>query len=308
MFKKLISLKDKFIKRDFISYLYQDEKYLVLKNRVENGELIEVERSEFSEEELIKYIKDSLITNSLTYISTIVKSVNQGIVDSCSHKRYQELEIDVQDIKILCLKDFSLYLSLYDYDLEKKDNKKFSLDFLYSEYGLIHKFGLEENRLYLLIMKTHITIIITNKYPVYGNIHYFSSDEDDVENFDSVMDSIDDDILGEFDDDIADIDDLSEDIEEESEIVEDELEENDEQVVEHIKEENEIISFLQDNLKIYYNNYGDNFVEEIVILPQHSFSEHIDRTIENELIIPTTKQEIDILKLMNIVSKEELNV
>lgn len=305
-------IKKKLIKIDLISYYLKDEIYYVLKNRLKNDELIEIEKNEFSKDELANYIRESLAKNSFTYISTYVNSVNQGVVNSCSHNYYKEIGIDINNIKILCIKNqFSIFIGMYDFNNLKKDNEMFKFDYLYSPFVIIYNYKVENNSAYLLTFEDNVVLMITTDKPIYGNIHYFSDEEKEESTSSINLDELDDDIgiLDELDD----LDDLDESIEDTADLLDDdEVESEDDsslgESVNTLKDEIDTIEFLKSAFKDYYDNYASDFIEKIVILNNYNISDTLSKSIEKEFFIDTQLEEFNLLQHMNLLAKEDIDV
>lgn len=305
-------IKKKLIKIDLISYYLKDEIYYVLKNRLKNDELIEIEKNEFSKDELENYIRESLAKNSFTYISTYVNSVNQGVVNSCSHNYYKEIGIDINNIKILCIKNqFSIFIGMYDFNNLKKDNEMFKFDYLYSPFVIIYNYKVENNSAYLLTFEDNVVLMITTDKPIYGNIHYFSDEEKEESTSSINLDELDDDIgiLDELDD----LDDLDESIEDTADLLDDdEVESEDDsslgESVNTLKDEIDTIEFLKSAFKDYYDNYASDFIEKIVILNNYNISDTLSKSIEKEFFIDTQLEEFNLLQHMNLLAKEDIDV
>ena len=305
-------IKKKLIKIDLISYYLKDEIYYVLKNRLKNDELIEIEKNEFSKDELENYIRESLAKNSFTYISTYVNSVNQGVVNSCSHNYYKEIGIDINNIKILCIKNqFSIFIGMYDFNNLKKDNEMFKFDYLYSPFVIIYNYKVQNNSAYLLTFEDNVVLMITTDKPIYGNIHYFSDEEKEESTSSINLDELDDDIgiLDELDD----LDDLDESIEDTADLLDDdEVESEDDsslgESVNTLKDEIDTIEFLKSAFKDYYDNYASDFIEKIVILNNYNISDTLSKSIEKEFFIDTQLEEFNLLQHMNLLAKEDIDV
>jgi hypothetical protein len=305
MFEKL---KRKLTKIDLISYYKKDEKYFVLKNRLNNNELINKEINEFSKSEFKEYINLSFLDNSFTYVSTFIDSANQGIVDSCSHSHYKDLGIDIDSIKILCINNsFSIFIGLYDFNNLKKENEIFKYDYIYSPYAIISNNGIENNKAYILTFEEYIILMIVEEKPIYGNIYYFKENAEVVDSDSQIdLDSIDD--IGILDD-IEDLSDSLEDsIEDAADLIEEDNDDNLEESVDSLKNEVETVEFLKTSFKDYYDNYSDHFLEEVVILNNYKISDTLDSTIEKEFFLNVKTKEFDILNAMNLLAKEDINV
>jgi len=320
---KLNKLKTLFFKETFIAFYKENDNFLVQKKVVKNEKVIEEINNSLNEEELIEFINKAFIENTQTYISTIIDSFNQGIVDSCSHTKYKELGINIDNIKILCLDNYSIFIGLYELNNYKKELNKFKTDFIFSPYLIIdlHKKD-KNNSLYMLLTNNFIIITIySKKTPVYSNIHQFKV-EDIIQNEDENNDtqfeeeSIDNDIdiIDDIDDidDIESLDDSLDDIDEIDDIDDVDIPNIDQKEVQEeiltTKTEMEIIEFLKSSIKDYYENYNSDFLENIYLLYTDKLDDKFSQNIENEIFMEINTEKIDILSDINNLALKELSV
>ena len=311
-----------FIKETLIAFYKTKDKYIVQKKEVKNNKILSSENFEFKEKEFIKFINSCFIENTQTYISTIIDTFNQGIVDSCSHSKYKELGINLDNIKILCLKDYSIFIGLYEINQFQKKMKKFKIDYIFSPYLLIDLNKKDTNNsLYILLTDSFIIILIYEdaKKPKYSNIYHFklednidkttSDEENDIDTFDDI-DNLVDDI-----EEIDDIDDLNEDIDDVDSL--DDIEnmqtdQNDDSNIQEeisdVKNEIESLDFIKNSIKDYYENYSDNFLEYGYIFYEDEMSNKFITHIENETFLEIKKEKIDILSIINDLALKEINV
>ncbi len=313
-----------FFKQNFISFYIKDNKFHTQKQTIKRGKVLAKEEFEFEEEEFLNFIKSSFIDTTLTYISTIIDSFNQGCVDSCSHHRYKELGINIDNIKILCLKDYSIFIGLYELKEFQKQNEKYQIDFVFSPYLLIDlNKKTTHNTLYLMIQDSFAVILIyQNKKPIYSNIYQFkledieettTTNDNDVESIDDISDIDDIDDIDSLDDieSLDDIDSLDEDTtldEEEIEEIDDEVEpENLENEILNTKNEIEVLEFFEESIKDYYKNYSSDFLEEIYIFSEN-VSQKLLNDIKEETFLDVKQEKIDILSSINSLAIKEVNV
>lgn len=278
---------EKLIKRAFISF-YEDKNLYALIEIKKNKKTLSQERLEFKEkEELEKKILEIIEDYPQTYTSTIIDTINQGVAPSCSKRYFKDKEIEVENIKIVCIKNYSFYVSIYEL-LNFQKEFKFDIDFIYSIFAPIDYVAKKRhNYFYMMLLDSKIVFLAYyNNLPIYFDLEIISEEEseDDVE------------IL----DDIDILDDLSEDIEEESENLD--LEEP----MEKSSKEEDILNFLKEAIKDYYENYSSDFLEKIVILDTINIQNNIKKIIEDELFIDTEIKKFDLLKILNNLSEENV--
>ena len=320
-----MSILKKLIKINFIAFIRDGATILAQKVVAKNNKILHTENLSFDEEEEFEnFIKKSFIENTQTYVSTTINSLAQGCVDSCNHSKYKELSINIDNIKILCIDNkFSIFVGLYELNKTKKDNERFLLDYLFSPFALTHSFNKKTpNSLYILTTKMFASILIyeQNNIPKYSNIICF----EDLDNHDTPAQSVDNSVDADDSDieeisdiesieDIEDIEDIETDIDttlddeelqDETEIDADKLKTE----MERTQYEMEIVEFLKNSLKEYYENYSNNFVENIYLLHNQNISTKFTKIIQDELFLEIKPQQIDLLETINNLAIKESNV
>ena len=319
-----LSFVQNFIKTTLIAFYKQNDIFKVQKISIKRGEIIKVENLEFQlDDEFIKFINTSLMENTQTYISTIIDTFNQGCVDSCNHSKYKELEINIDNIKILCIKNkYSIFIGIYELNEFKKEMEKFKVDMIFSPYSVIDLNSKKTpNSLYILISEKNVVIVIyETDVPIYSSIYQFKIEDNKIENekSDNGFDEFDDDLgiddIEEIEgiDDIEDLDELESGID--SDLVEDigdnlnngnQTAKND---IEFMKNELEIAEFLKNSIKDYYENYSTNFLEHIYCIDKIDISDKILKELENELFLEIERIEINLLSSINELARIELDV
>jgi hypothetical protein len=291
---------DKFFKKQFISF-YKDENYNLLFETIKNKKVIESEKKEFEEKkDLEKFVKEKIEENPQTYVSSVLLTLNQGVLNSCSKKKYLEKDIDYDNIKIVCInKAYSFYASIYDISAFLKEYK-FPIDFLYSIFAIIDYLAKErKNRFYVLALKNYLAILGFENYkPIYSDFIILNEESEENEEIEEIDDL---EILDDIDEIEDNIEDVSEDIED---INEEELEEKLNTLTTNI--EVNILNSLKNSIKDYYDNYSSDFIEKIIILDSIGLDIAVTSLIEDELLIPTELINIDLLKSINEVSIESI--
>jgi hypothetical protein len=283
----------RFIKQQFISF-YFDENYKLLVEIYKNNNLLEENRFEFEEKkELIKKIKELSDEIPQTYISTVIQSINQGVISSCKKTEFEIYGIKIENIKYICINNkYAFYTSLYDLI----ELKKINVDFIYSMFALIdYKATKKINTLYILITKEKFYLLVYHQnIPIFSDIYEkdyenILEDEDELENLDNenIVENIEDDII----DDIENIDD--------NEVV---LEDN--KITTDI--EMDVINFIKSSLEEYYENYADDFIENIIIFDDNLLNNDITKIIYDTLLIESKKEKLDILKTINEISRKNV--
>jgi len=286
----------RFVKQQFVSF-YKNENYKLLVQIYKNGKLLEEENLEAKNKKELQEIISSLLKKiPQTYISTFLQSVNQGIIPTCKKKEFPKFNIEIENIKYICVNNkYAIYASIFDI----MEIKKLNTDFIYSVFALIdYRAKKKINSLYLLITPEKFYLLIYhNNITVYSDI--FEKIEDVLNNEehdnDDIIDDISDDIdiIEDLDSDIIeDIDDLDEINGEEKEI--------------HTHTEMEIINFLRDSIEEYYKTYGEDFIEEITLFDTGVVSNDITEMIKETFFIEAKKSDFNILETINEISRENV--
>ena len=296
-------LKKLFYRPNFISFYEEENVYKLLNEKYKNDKIIFSENKEFNnKKDLIKYINSITESNPQTYISTILKSIDQGVTPSCQKSTLKKIGLDINNIKYICINNkYSFYISLYEL-LEIQ--KEFSfLDFLYSPFSIIdYKAKLRNNSLYILVMKSFLFFIIyKDSIPVFGEIEEINEKKQENKEEDIIEEIYDLDLSDEImEDDIEELENI-EDINDIEEISQTTTPNS----IEHLNIENKIFNKLQEILKEYYEQ-NTNFIEKIIIYDSITIDKNITSIIENELFIDTTIEEINLLKIINEISKKNV--
>jgi len=307
-----------FFKETLISFYQEKDKFFVQKRVIKKEKILSEEIFEFEKDEFLKFINISFMENTQTYISTIIDTFNQGIVNSCNHSKYKELGINIDNIKILCLKDFSVFIGLYELNEFKKEITQYKVDFIFSPYLIIQENSTKkDNTLYILISNNFASLIIyKNKEIIYSNTLQLEDNStpqqiEDIKDNDSVLDDIDDLV-----DDIDDLDSLDDDLDDLENIDDidsiDELphtnEDNINSQLETTKNELNIVEFIKNSIKDYYENYEANFLEQIEIMYNKEISNNLLKTLKDETLLEIETKECDLLSNINNLALKEINV
>ena len=287
---------ERFIKKVYISF-YKDENYKFLCEIKKNKKLIESIKEEFdSKEKLNEKINELMDDYPQTFISTIINSINQGVIPSCNKSEFKKREIEIENIKSICIKNkYSIFVSIYDLVNIKKEYP-FEIDFLYSIFAPIDFFAKKRNNyLYVLILKENIALLAyKNEIPIFSDIFEIKEEKnEEVEEDIELLEDID------LEEEIA------EDIEEEAEILDFEDEENEPASLELTSIEHNIIQYLKDAIKDYYENYSDDFLEKIIFLDTINIGKNLKKLTEDELLLENEIINFDLLKTLNNISESE---
>ena len=283
-------LIEKFIKKIFISF-YCDEKFYLYAEIIRNNNKIKSFKKEFEEKkELENEIKNLSEDYTQYYISTIIDSINQGVVPTCDKHTYKDWGIDMENVTFVCVKNkYSLYTSLYDL-MSVKKSFNLDIDFLYSIFAPIDFIAKQRNNyLYVLILNTKIAFIAyQNNIPIFSEIDIFEKENEENEEIEPI-------------DDINIAEDISEDIEEEANAVN-----LKEEKIEKSDIEYNIIEKLKKVIKDYYENYSEDFLEKIIFLDTVGMNNSLIKIVEDELFMDSEIKKTDLLQILNSISKKNV--
>ncbi|WP_024790873.1 MULTISPECIES: hypothetical protein [unclassified Lebetimonas] len=280
----------RFIKKQYISF-YFDENYKMLNEIYKNNKLLEENRFEFeNKKDLINKMKELSQDIPQTYLSSVIQTINQGVIPTCEKKEFSKFGIETENIKYICINNkFAVYASIFDL----MELKRFNLDFIYSIFSLIdYKAAKKTNTLYVIITKEKFYVLIYHKnIPVYSDIY-----EKIEEMFEENNENTDDEIIEEIDDDDGMVEDLDK-IEDIPEVEEKEIKTGIEM---------DVVNFIKSSLEEYYNNYSEDFIENIVILDSGILNDDVTQIIKDMLLIEAKKENFDILKTINEISRKNV--
>ncbi len=286
---------EKFIKKVYISF-YFDEKYKFLCEIQRNQKIIDTIKKEFDDKEsLVNEINNILEDYTQVFISTFVNTINQGVIPSCNKSEFKKRNIEIENIKSICIKNkYSFFISIYDLMTIKK-NYPFEIDYLYSIFAPIDFYAKKRNNyLYVLILKEKIALLAyKDNIPIFSDI--FELKEDD-----QIDNEVEEDI--ELLEDIDLDEEISEDIEEEAQNID--LKEQSENL-ELSSIEHSIIKSLKEAIKEYYENYSDDFLEKIIFLDTIKIGNSLKKLTKDELLLDNNIISFDLLNIINKISERE---
>jgi len=286
-------LLKRFFPIHFISFYSIHHKYYLLHEVIKNDKIIDSSKEEFEDKsKLKKYIKNIINDYPQTYVSTILLNIDQGVVNSCSKQVYKEKNIEINNIKIVCINNkYSFYTSIYELSELKKEFE--IIDFIYPIFAVIDFLAKDKNNsLYILnIDNFFATIVYKDNIALYSEIFNEETEVEDISDMD--IDEFD-----EFDDDLGELDEI-EDIENIDEV------EEEKEDISHLDTENKIFTHIKESIKNYYNEGGD-FLEKIYIISTKEINNSILNLIEDELFMKSEIINIDLLETINDISKKNV--
>lgn len=263
--------------------------------------------------EVINYLNALQQEHEQTYVALFLNTLGQGAIAGCSTGAYEKFGVDKKNIKSICIdKEFTIYASLIDIQWVDKIFQKVGLDFVFSPFLILNNFikkEIIEDEVKLYILNTHngLTIMIKQgKKLLYGSFFNIAKEEnllhDDFENVDTSSDiNLEDEIFEEFDEDDSEF--------EEMQNLDDELEFDDEDLQSRLSQKDaRLVKYLDASLKEFYHGdlYDSAFISTVKIYDDAGMNGEVIRHIENELLLDTSAENINILDFVLEISEEEV--
>jgi len=264
--------------------------------------------------EVINYLNTLQSEHEQTYIALFLNTLGQGAISGCSTGTYEKFGVDKKNVKSICIdKEFTIYASLIDIQWVDKIFQKVGLDFIFSPFLILNHFVKketleEEVKLYILNTHNGLTIMIKQgKKLLYGSFFNVAKEENMLyEDFESTesdsVENMEEELF-----DVFDMDDDSE-IEEMQEFDEgaefDEVELNSTLSLMDAR----LVKYLDASLKEFYHSdlYESAFISKVKIYDDAGMSTDVIKYIENELLLDTSAENINILEVISEIAEEEV--
>lgn len=267
--------------------------------------------------EAAKFIRSYKRKYPFSYLATISRTYNQGILDTNDSENMALYGVDVSENKVMYFKEgFSIYLKENSIkDIQYKFMTALGLDYLFSPFLIAYLCAKDDldidYRLYILQERTASTIIIVSQNGVHFGGYFMIDDsiESNIELQSQEMgESGVDKILGSLDN------------------LKDELEESgyldsftpSKKPIDHKQNDEEIdysravtiASIINSCLNEFYNNdiYNSKFVEEIILLDTYGITDKAIQYISENTMMDVRIEDVNILKCISILTKEELKL
>ncbi len=264
--------------------------------------------------EVINYLNALQQEHEQTYVALFLNTLGQGVIAGCNTGAYEKFGVDKKNVKSICIdKEFTIYASLIDIQWVDKIFQKVGLDFIFSPFLILNNFAKKEidnDEVKLYILNTHngLTIMIKQgKKLLYGSFFNIAKEEnllhEDFENVDNSSDiNLEDELFEEFDDEgDSDLEEMQ-DLDDGSEFDDEELQSRLSQ------QDARLVKYLDASLKEFYYSdlYDSAFISKAKIYDDAGMNEEVIRHIENELLLDTSAENINILDFVLEISEEEV--
>jgi len=282
----------------------KDEK--IITSEEENFSL--VDQNSFSDE-LTYYINQKQNEVTKSYIITLLDSLGQGMIPTCSAGHFQKYSVDMKNIYNVCVdKKFTNYVSKIDIKWIQKLFASTGIDYIFSPFILLSKMIEKDEinsevKLFMLYINNGITLLV-KKDSEYLFGSYFNIGEED-----PLLSQLDSSFEDNTEEDEFEIEDDFDD-EFEFEIDDEEFEQESDygQELSMIEEDKRLIKYLNIALKEFYSEeiYESSFIDSVTIYSDEGVEQTLLEYIENELFLNTYVKKIDYVNQLIVLAQEEV--
>lgn len=288
----------------------------VVVNFYRRGKIIQTQTKEFKTNpgelpiQAVRYIKKIRAKNPFTYVSTLSRSITQGVINSDKEGDFEKHGINCNEIVYKRFdNNWSVYVLNQGIAETKKCFLKLGADFVVSPFLVLYRLAKDtfqdSCKLYVLFQRSNMTLIVTkqNAGVLFGGYYVLESeinlglsivkyslseDEEDIQKT-----NIESDLQHELSgiEDVLDLDSESDDAEDlikvlKNDDTEDELQEDSKEPkgddLDDFSRVDTAAKFIQSALNEFYNNdlYEGEFISEVVIFNPHNIAEETLQQIQ----------------------------
>jgi hypothetical protein len=297
-------------------------------------------------ETMIRYLLSYKNRYSFVYISVLLVSQKQGAISGTLKSNLQKFDVNLQSVDVKVIENnFLIYSDVEELNLMQQRFEATNIDLILSPFALLHyqcRSQMRDSKTQMFILyKVDATVITIFKagsllfatFLPNHNEEDFSRTlikkkedmkiETKAEKDDDHEDEEEDDLMffDTDDDDDSDEDDLEvsepepEPEEEEPEVEEEPEEETEEEKLQRMLEQSslekgqKLLVAIKDSLDEFYKSelYSSDFVSNIVIIDTDALGDQVNSFIEDELLIPVSRTDIEIKDLFMNITKAEVN-
>ncbi|WP_139452706.1 hypothetical protein [Campylobacter armoricus] len=321
----MLSFFRKYILQLLVCICYDEKQYIIRCHTWKKSQAIDTFEKSFEDrEKAIEYVKNLTKDFQIYYISIFFTPIAQGIIPSSNFKDLPKFGVDENSVKCVSFNNSLLYASSVSLQSCQEDYESFGgLDLIYSPFSLLYYcmenkgFG---DKIGLYVYRYHdfvAMLICKNNSILFGSYFNIASQnyEDDEDFLDEIKEEyaaldLDDENNNEEEQnfDLKSLEEMSQELEKI-----DELEEQEEipmESLENFSSDMKMIEYIISSVKEFYQNplYENNFLEEIIIFDEESFSHTSLDYLENELFIKPKVELVDTLNLMNELMVKDLKL
>lgn len=257
--------------------------------------------------EAAKYIRHIQSSYPYTYIATMSRAKNQGLVGGNKIRRFEAFGLNIDTLMIMLVN--RKWFAWIDKDDMAKFRGKFNtvqgVDFVFSPFCLMYekiKPNLSaDKKLYILQEKGACSLMIADKSGVYfGN--YISLEQNELE-LKASLEQSDDDVVK-----FESIGDINENI-----IINDfgvKSNESNKSNLSDLNTANTMINIIKETLNTYYRDelYASDFIEELLILDDSGISDSSITHLTNNMMLETQFIRVDVCAEIERLAKMELRI
>ncbi|MDE6885856.1 MAG: hypothetical protein K2P17_02270 [Helicobacteraceae bacterium] len=262
--------------------------------------------------EAAKYIRRIKNKYPFTYIATMSRSKNQGLIAGNKINSFEKFNISAQSLAIILIsKKWFVYINKEDII---KDKNKFSkvqgVDFIFSPFVLIYekiKDRVNEiKKLYILQEKGSCTLLVADSNGVYfGDYKILEQNKfveensmQEIEEIDSTSTNIEFEAISDMDENI-----IIKDFDDKDTI-------QDKSALNDLSVANTMINIIKDTLNNFYKDdrYASDFIEELLILDGCGISDSSITHLTNNIMLETQFLRIDTCEEIEKLAKMELKL
>jgi hypothetical protein len=272
----------------------------------------DLESKEKLSSEVITYLLELQEEHEQSYVALFLNTLGQGAIAGCNTGAYEKFGVDKKSVKSICLDDnFTAYASLIDINWVDKIFKKVGLDFVFSPFLVLNTlskkdYSEDEVKLHILNTDNGLTMMIKKgKKLLYGAFFNIAKEEDLLhEDFESSsfgsIDSLEEELFEEFE---LDDDTLMNELGDGMDF--DEVETTSSQLSDI---DSRLVKYLDASLKEFYHSelYDSEFISAVKIYDDAGMHEDVIKHIENELLLDTSAENINILDVVIEIAEEEV--
>lgn len=265
------------------------------------------------------------------YISLLDNSSTQGAIPTTIPSEMNQY-IDINSLKYISLKDWSVYTSEYDLDAIKHEYRSIGVDFIFSPFLIMTKFFKDKIdktlSMFVLVGSNFLSLsVFDNSKLLYSQHMSTQHHKDDELSMDSSLDEsslLDDDFIDldeiEMDDDLDSLNDFAniEDLDMSSEIDEFSDAQEIEKIINHedddvsadgFDEDYQRFLLIQKSLRTFYKDekYQSQFIESVYIADGAGVSSNLKGYLEEEMFLSVYVRKIDLPTSVCDMAKAELN-
>jgi len=292
----------------------QVERFKNSKMTYSNRKSFLIESKEVLSKEIINYLNILQGEHEQTYVVLFLNTLGQGAIPGCDEGIYEKFGVDKNGIKSVCIDNrFTIYASLIDINWADKIFKKVGLDFIFSPFLILNAYidknnDTKEVKLYILNTNNGLTMMVKNgRKLLYASFFNVAKEQDllleDFENTETQSAvNLEEELFDEFD---IDSDETNDDMQE----LDDEIDyENNSEYSSLSGKDLRFVKYLDASLKEFYDNdlYDSQFVTKVKIYDDAGMHKDVIKYIENDLLLDTSAENINLLNMVIEVAKEEV--